>query len=295
MWYKIEEIEKKHGLSKLSIYALITQESKLRRYIKALDGVLQINEEGIELLLKYIAKKEAEKNVIFSEEKADKAEFNETLVFNKKDEIKGSSFQVDRASDDGLFDSSFNSNSFLEDENVDEVSEKEAIAVDEDFFASVELDEVDMVQSESFMDSDTFNEVDGIENHTSEAKEDDEKTSSFTDDLVFQEVNTEVSDHVDEFITTPVIAAAGDDFYNDKNKNDLTEVFLENNDKEGISEIAAATEDDFNMEGYVKSLKETLVVQNEQIRALSSYLEASKKMLIQDEKLVNIIEGMYKK
>ena len=295
MWYKIEEIEEKYGLSKLSIYALITQEPELRQYIKAFEGVLQINEEGIEVLLKYTAKKEAEKNVVFPEEKADKAEGNETLVF-KRDEIKEPSSQVEESSDDDdLFASPFNSNSFFENERVDKAPEKEAVAENEDFFANIELDEVNMEQSESFMDADAFDEVNDIEDYADEAKEEEEKTSSFADDLIFQEAPIEAAIPVDEFIAAPVAGVVGDDFYSDADKNDLTEAFLDNRDEEKIDEITVATEDDFNMDGYVKALKEKLVVQNEQIRALSAYLEVSKKMLIQDEKVVNIIEGMYKK
>ena len=295
MWYKIEEIEEKYGLSKLSIYALITQEPELRQYIKAFEGVLQINEEGIEVLLKYTAKKEAEKNVVFPEEKVDKAEGNETLVF-KRDEIKEPSSQVEESSDDDdLFASPFNSNSFFENERVDKAPEKEAVAENEDFFANIELDEVNMEQSESFMDADAFDEVNDIEDYADEAKEEEEKTSSFADDLIFQEAPIEAAIPVDEFIAAPVAGVVGDDFYSDADKNDLTEAFLDNRDEEKIDEITVATEDDFNMDGYVKALKEKLVVQNEQIRALSAYLEVSKKMLIQDEKVVNIIEGMYKK
>lgn len=295
MWYKIEEIEEKYGLSKLSIYALITQEPELRQYIKALEGVLQINEEGIEVLLKHTAKKEAEKNVVFPEEKADKSEGNETLVL-KRDEIEEPSSQVEESSDDDdLFASPFNSNSFFEDESVDEAPKKEAVAEDEDFFANVELDEADMEQSESFMDADTFDEVDDLEDYAEEAKSEEEEEASFADDLIFQEAPVEAAVPVDDFMTAPVAGAVGDDFYSDADENDLTEAFLDNKDEEEIDEITAATEDDFNMDGYVKALKEKLVVQNEQIRALSAYLEVSKKMLIQDEKVVNIIEGMYKK
>ena len=63
-------------------------------------------------------------------------------------------------------------------------------------------------------------------------------------------------------------------------------------DEDSVAEIVAASEDDFNMEGYVKALKEKMVIQNEQIRALSAYLDVSRKMLVQDEKIVNILEGM---
>ena len=42
----------------------------------------------------------------------------------------------------------------------------------------------------------------------------------------------------------------------------------------------------------IKALKAKMIIQNEQIRALDAYLEVSLKLLVQDEKIVNILEGM---
>ena len=310
MWYKIEEIEEKYGLTKLSIYALITQEPELRQYIKALEGVLQINDEGIEVLLKHTAKKEAEKNTVFPEEKKAEADKNETLVL-KRDEIESINADTSVASDeDDLFSSPFNSNSFFEEDVTAEGASDESSVSDEDFFANVELDGNDMEKAESFMDADVsenvdlYEEVDDIDDYAEEHEEveveevaaEEESDSSFADDLIFPE--EPVSDVVSGMAAGIGVGMAehSDDFYSESDGDDLTNAFLDNSkDDDVVSEITAATEEDYNMEGYVKALKEKLVVQNEQIRALSAYLDVSKKMLIQDEKIVNIIEGMYKK
>ncbi len=84
---------------------------------------------------------------------------------------------------------------------------------------------------------------------------------------------------------------AHDDFFNDKPIDHSK--FL-NSQAQGVTEITAASVDDYTMSGYIKALKEKLIIQNEQIRAISNYLDVSKKLLIQDEKIVNIIEGMNK-
>ena len=85
---------------------------------------------------------------------------------------------------------------------------------------------------------------------------------------------------------------APDDFFSDEPIDDSKFLNFENS---VVKEIKSATVDDYSMEGYIKALKEKLIIQNEQVRAISNYLEVTKRLLIQDEKIVNIIEGMNKK
>lgn len=302
MWYKIEEVEEKYGLSKLSIYALITREPELRKYIKALEGVLQINDEGIEVLLQHTSKKEDSASTL-ADVVAQSSSGDQTLVM-KRDDLEGKSEEIksDVASDDDLFSDAFNTSSFFDDEPSVSATVNESVmentVSDEDFFSNIELDGLESQESESFMDSDLMEEIDDIEDDQEEAGIVEESgDSSFADDLIFPEESVEeamVPPVVEGLAVASVVADSHDDFYSDDESDEITNAFLEG-DEDSVAEIVAASEDDFNMEGYVKALKEKMVIQNEQIRALSAYLDVSRKMLVQDEKIVNIIEGMYKR
>ncbi len=302
MWYKIEEVEEKYGLSKLSIYALITREPELRKYIKALEGVLQINDEGIEVLLQHTSKKEDSASTL-ADVVAQSSSGDQTLVM-KRDDLEGKSEEIksDVASDDDLFSDAFNTSSFFDDEPSVSATVNESVmentVSDEDFFSNIELDGLESQESESFMDSDLMEEIDDIEDDQEEAGIVEESgDSSFADDLIFPEESVEeamVPPVVEGLAVASAVADSHDDFYSDDESDEITNAFLEG-DEDSVAEIVAASEDDFNMEGYVKALKEKMVIQNEQIRALSAYLDVSRKMLVQDEKIVNIIEGMYKR
>ena len=78
MWYKLDELEEKYGLNKLSVYKLITQEPELRQYFKSMEGVLQINEQGIGILLKHTSKEPTDKSPATLAD-------NNTIILKKED------------------------------------------------------------------------------------------------------------------------------------------------------------------------------------------------------------------
>lgn len=270
MWYKIEEIETKYGLSKFSIYALITQEPELRKYIKALEGVLQINEQGISVLLKHATKKA-------EDEKPSSYADNNTIIMHRdgpEKTIQAPELKKEVEDEDNdLFGDAFNrSGSFFDDEPA---KESTVDAPKEDFFSSLNFEaeaQAPIVEApvstspvEDFSADDLiFQDSPGVLDDLSEA----------------DEVNPEVFDDM----------AHVDDFFSDYAVEE--EEYLSSPDI--VTEISTATEDEYTMEGYIKSLKEKMIIQNEQIRALSTYLDVSRKLLIQDEKIVGILEGMYR-
>lgn len=286
MWYKIEEIEEKYGLTKFSIYALITQEPELRKYIKAMEGVLQINEQGIGVLLKHASRKA---------ENQDPATYadNNTIVMKPEGSVsKAEASPVEAAKaaaapapasvGGDLFADAFNTEgSFFDDAPTS--------APKEEFFSNIELDYAEGSEPVSFMDEGLFDAVVPAAAPVAEVPAEEEK--SFVDDLIFadeepskmeeieeeDEVNPEVYDDLPQ-----------DDFFSDG----VDDTDFLDKEPEVVSEISAATEDEYNMEGYLKALKAKMIIQNEQIRALDAYLEVSRKLLVQDEKIVNILEGM---
>ena len=284
MWYKIEEIEEKYGLTKFSIYALITQEPELRKYIKAMEGVLQINEQGIGVLLKHASRKA---------ENQDPATYadNNTIVMKPEGSVskaEASPVEAARAAaapapasvEGDLFADAFNTEgSFFDDAPTS--APKEA------FFSNIELDYAEGSEPVSFMDEGLFDavvpaaapvapvaEVPAEEEEKSFVDEEPSKLEEIEEE---DEVNPEVYDDLPQ-----------DDFFSDG----VDDTDFLDKEPEVVSEISAATEDEYNMEGYLKALKAKLIIQNEQIRALDAYLEVSRKLLVQDEKIVNILEGM---
>ena len=112
-------------------------------------------------------------------------------------------------------------------------------------------------------------------------------------DLIFQDTPGVLDDLSEADEVNPEVfddMAHVDDFFSDYAVEE--EEYLSSPDI--VTEISTATEDEYTMEGYIKSLKEKMIIQNEQIRALSTYLDVSRKLLIQDEKIVGILEGMYR-
>lgn len=284
MWYKIEEIEEKYGLTKFSIYALITQEPELRKYIKAMEGVLQINEQGIGVLLKHASRKA---------ENQDPATYadNNTIVMKPEGSVskaEASPVEAARAAaapapasvEGDLFADAFNTEgSFFDDAPTS--APKEA------FFSNIELDYAEGSEPVSFMDEGLFDavvpaaapvapvaEVPAEEEEKSFVDEEPSKLEEIEEE---DEVNPEVYDDLPQ-----------DDFFSDG----VDDTDFLDKEPEVVSEISAATEDEYNMEGYLKALKAKMIIQNEQIRALDAYLEVSRKLLVQDEKIVNILEGM---
>lgn len=216
MWHKIESVEEKYGISKFSIYALITQEPELRQYIKALEGVLQINDEGLEMLLALVKENGAKEEAAAKEEPAaepDKVEILEEDIFEApapKEEV------------------------LPEEEAV--VAEK--ITEAEEAVAEPQAEPpVESIHSEDFFEESPL-----------------KKELDFFSDIEEENAGEETPDVV--------------------------------------TEITMPSEDDRDLSTLIKALKEKMIIQNEQIRALNEYLEVSRKILIQDEKIVTILESI---
>ena len=278
MWYKIEEIEAKYGLTKFSIYALITQEPELRKHIKALEGVLQINEEGIGVLLKHASRKTDDSPPTYAD--------NNTIIFSrdKKEEAEAPVEQEDKAGEEeDLFGSVFQSTGSFFDEKEESLSANDA--GHEEFFTSMGV-RADMAAAAAVAAA-----VPEAEAELEVPQGADEFTA---EDLVFQEAPEPQDDMGEADEVNPAVfddIAATDDFFSDYAQEE--EDYLA--EPETVTEFEAASDDEFTMEGYIKALKEKMIIQNEQIRALSAYLDVSRKMLLQDEKIVGILEGMYRK
>ncbi|AMP21055.1 hypothetical protein AZF37_07660 [endosymbiont 'TC1' of Trimyema compressum] len=233
MWYKIEDIEDKYNISKFSIYALITQEPELRQYIKALEGVLQINDEGIELLLKHVEKDEnnnkpidnkevvANKNIVTEEPFAamDKKRENllEKVVASEKEESTIPEAVVE-------------AEPVVEAKKEEDVKEVPAVSLEEEFFT-----------------------------HTSLDREEDFFGETVDEDAPLSPIEAIVEEGVPEV--------------------DVAKEMSMLEDAEGI-----------NMPAYIKALKEKMIIQNKQVRAINEFLEVSKKLLLQDEKIIHILE-----
>ncbi len=289
MWYKLDELEEKYGLNKLSVYKLITQEPELRQYFKSMEGVLQINEQGIGILLKHTSKEPKDKTpatladnntIILKKENIDSLEKNETSEVTEPVQTKMEEAvkQVNKEYDEDidLFADAFNtSGSFFDVED-----EKETVSTlepEESFFSNVNIDYKEEEEESAYEEEENKIELE----------------TDFSEGLIFQDALSEDDMGETEEVNVSVYDdTAPDDFFSDEPIDDSK--FL-NSDASSIKEITAASIDDYSMEGYVKALKEKLIIQNEQVRALSNYLDVSKRLLIQDEKIVNIIEGMNKK
>lgn len=289
MWYKLDELEEKYGLNKLSVYKLITQEPELRQYFKSMEGVLQINEQGIGILLKHTSKEPVDKapatladnnTIILKKEDVESRSAVENNVVSEVAEPRNdedTQKQTENKYDDDvdLFADAFNtSGSFFDVEDDKEVVS--SLEPEESFFSNVDIDYKEDEES-------IYEEEQKIELET-----------DFSEGLIFQDMVVSDDDmaETEEVNVSIYDDTAPDDFFSDEPIDDSK--FL-NSDDSASKVITAATVDDYSMEGYVKALKEKLIIQNEQVRAISNYLEVSKRLLIQDEKIVNIIEGMNKK
>jgi len=278
MWYKLDELEEKYGLSKLSVYKLITQEPELRQYFKSLEGVLQINEQGVGVLLKHTSKEPDDKTPATYAD-------NNTIILKKENvEDKDSAGIVKPSTEKDdynvdLFADAFNTKgSFFDD--VDDKEELAALEPEENFFSNIDIDyKEDIEEKYSESESDLGKET--------------EPETDFSDGLIFQDEisSNEELNEPDEVNANVYDDIAHDDFFSDAPIDDSK--FL-NSENSVVNEITSAKVDDYTMEGYIKALKEKLVIENEQVRAISNYLDVTKKLLIQDEKIVNIIEGMNK-
>lgn len=275
MWYKLDELEEKYGLNKLSVYKLITQEPELRQYFKSMEGVLQINEQGIGIILKHTSKE--------AEDKSPATLADNNTIIMKKDvaeqtaEVKEPAVEASKKYDDDidLFADAFNtSGSFFD--NDDQQDDISTLEPEESFFSKIDIE----YKTEEEEPEEVLPEV--------------ELEKDFSEGLIFQEVEQEIDDMVesDEVNASIYDDTSTDDFFSDEQIDDSK--FLDSKEPT-VNEITAATSDDYTMDGYIKALKEKLIIQNEQVRAISNYLEISKRLLIQDEKIVNIIEGMNKR
>lgn len=290
MWYKLDELEEKYGLNKLSVYKLITQEPELRQYFKSMEGVLQINEQGIGILLKHTSKEPTDKSpvtladnntIILKKEDMESRSAMENNVVSEiaepeVDEVRQKQTTKEYDDDIDLFADAFNTRgSFFDVEDDKEVVS--SLAPEESFFSNVDID---------------YKEEEESADDEEESKL--ELETDFSEGLIFQDAVVTEDDmaEAEEVNVSIYDDTAPDDFFSDEPIDDSK--FL-NSDASTAKEITAATVDDYSMEGYIKALKEKLIIQNEQIRAISNYLEVSKRLLIQDEKIVNIIEGMNKK
>lgn len=290
MWYKLDELEEKYGLNKLSVYKLITQEPELRQYFKSMEGVLQINEQGIGILLKHTSKEPENKSpatladnntiILKKEDMESRGTMENNMVTEitepENDDVTQKPKVNEYDNDIDLFADAFNtSGSFFDVEDDKEVVS--SLEPEESFFSNVDLDYKEEEES----------------NYEDEEQKIELETD-FSEGLIFQDAVVAEDDmaEVEEVNVSIYDDTAPDDFFSDEPIDDSK--FL-NSDVSASNVITAATVDDYSMEGYVKALKEKLIIQNEQIRAISNYLEVSKRLLIQDEKIVNIIEGMNKK
>ena len=284
MWYKLDELEEKYGLSKLSVYKLITQEPELRQYFKSMEGVLQINEQGIGILLKHTSKEPKDKTpatladnntIILKKEniEAQEAMDNKEVAAvpepkMKELEVKQTSKEYDEDID--LFADAFNtSGSFFDVE--DEKETVSSLQPEESFFSNIDIDYKEEEEEPQI-----------------------ELETDFSEGLIFQDAVVPVEDmeETEEVNVSIYDDTAHDDFFSDKPIDDSKFLNFEN---PVVKEIKSASVDDYTLEGYVKALKEKLIIQNEQVRSISNYLDVTRKLLIQDEKIVNIIEGMNKK
>lgn len=289
MWYKLDELEEKYGLSKLSVYKLITQEPELRQYFKSMEGVLQINEQGIGILLKHTSKEPKDKtpatladnNTIILKrdnmETKESADDKEVVIVAepKMEELAEKQNKKEYDEDIDLFADAFNtSGSFFDVE--DEKAAVSSLEPGESFFSNVDIDYKE--EEESNSEEETKIELE----------------TDFSEGLIFQDAVAHVDDmgETEEVNISIYDDTAPDDFFSDEPIDDSKFLNFENS---VVKEIKSATVDDYSMEGYIKALKEKLIIQNEQVRAISNYLEVTKRLLIQDEKIVNIIEGMNKK
>lgn len=290
MWYKLDELEEKYGLSKLSVYKLITQEPELRQYFKSMEGVLQINEQGIGILLKHTSKEPKDKTpatladnntIILKREKMETkeaADEKEVVIVAepKMEELAEKQNKKEYDEDIDLFADAFNtSGSFFDVE--DEKVAVSSLEPEESFFSNVDIDYKEEEES-SYDEEETKIELE----------------TDFSEGLIFQDAVTPIDDmaETEEVNVSIYDDTAPDDFFSDEPIDDSKFLNFENS---VVKEIKSATVDDYSMEGYIKALKEKLIIQNEQVRAISNYLEVTKRLLIQDEKIVNIIEGMNKK
>jgi folate-dependent phosphoribosylglycinamide formyltransferase PurN len=290
MWYKLDELEEKYGLNKLSVYKLITQEPELRQYFKSMEGVLQINEQGIGILLKHTSKEPVDKSpatladnntIILKKEDMTSSRAMENKVVSEvaepKIDVVAEKKSVKEYDEDiDLFADAFNtSGSFFDIE--DDKAVVSSLAPEESFFSNVDID---------------YKEEEESVNEEEEPKI--ELETDFSEGLIFQDVVVTEDDmaEAEEVNVSIYDDTAPDDFFSDEPIDDNKFLNFENS---VVKEIKSATVDDYSMEGYIKALKEKLIIQNEQIRAISNYLEVTKRLLIQDEKIVNIIEGMNKK
>lgn len=290
MWYKLDELEEKYGLSKLSVYKLITQEPELRQYFKSMEGVLQINEQGIGILLKHTSKEPKDKTpatladnntIILKKENMETkeaADDKEVVIMAepKMEELAEKQNKKEYDEDIDLFADAFNtSGSFFDVE--DEKAAVSSLEPEESFFSNVDIDYKE--EEESSYDE----EEPKIEIET-----------DFSEGLIFQDAVAPIDDmaEAEEVNVSIYDDTAPDDFFSDEPIDDSKFLNFENS---VVKEIKSATVDDYSTEGYIKALKEKLIIQNEQVRAISNYLEVTKRLLIQDEKIVNIIEGMNKK
>jgi folate-dependent phosphoribosylglycinamide formyltransferase PurN len=290
MWYKLDELEEKYGLNKLSVYKLITQEPELRQYFKSMEGVLQINEQGIGILLKHTSKEPVDKSpatladnntIILKKEDMTSSRAMENKVVSEvaepKIDVVAEKKSVKEYDEDiDLFADAFNtSGSFFDIE--DDKAVVSSLAPEESFFSNVDID---------------YKEEEESVNEEEEPKI--ELETDFSEGLIFQDVVVTEDDmaEAEEVNVSIYDDTAPDDFFSDEPIDDSKFLNFENS---VVKEIKSATVDDYSMEGYIKALKEKLIIQNEQIRAISNYLEVTKRLLIQDEKIVNIIEGMNKK
>lgn len=291
MWYKLDELEEKYGLSKLSVYKLITQEPELRQYFKSMEGVLQINEQGIGILLKHTSKEPKDKTpatladnntIILKKEniEAQEAMDNKEVAAvpePKMEELEEKQTSKEYDEDIDLFADAFNtSGSFFDVE--DEKETVSSLQPEESFFSNIDIDYKEEEEETTFEEEEPQIELE----------------TDFSEGLIFQDAVVPVDDmeETEEVNVSIYDDTAHDDFFSDKPIDDSKFLNFENS---VVKEIKSASVDDYTVEGYVKALKEKLIIQNEQVRSISNYLDVTRKLLIQDEKIVNIIEGMNKK
>ena len=235
MWYKIEELEDKYDISKFSIYALITQKPELRQYIKALEGVLQINDEGIELLLKHVKKdKKNNKSVKNKELAISKDIINKELftVTGKEKSIIPEAAEVE-LSVKAKKEEDVKKVPVAKAEKEEDIKKAPAISLEEEFFT-----------------------------HTSLAREEDFFGKTVDKDTLLSPIEAIVEEVV------PEVDSVGKISILENNKNNK----------------------DNNISAYIKALKEKMIIQNKQVRAINEFLEVSKKILLQDEKIIHILE-----
>lgn len=298
MWYKVKEIEDKTGLSKAEIWEALTKDSNLRKKAKSMNGVLQVDESGVEGIIEFVQKK--------------KNNFKKSS--DVQQEIMDAVGDVDSIYDDATIPTDDDLDNFVYNKEI----------------PKAKMMESEILKEEKPFDNSFFNDI-STENLFEEADdpvitEDDDDLSAlledyeedFEDNLVFEDEEKEIEnfDPQNEEVSLNDEVRDVENGFFDNDNAEFDNLFLDEAPKKPVAPVAAhvpsapapvvdnfidvddeepsgiSLDEEANWSTYVKALKARMIVQNDQIRALNEYLETTKRVLLQDEKIVNILERL---